>query len=176
MKKLPIIVDTILPVLSETKMFRFLKAEEIKNILNHCSLIEFEEKEKIIKENEINDNLYVILENSVSVAVNEKNREVYICTLGEGEFFGEAALFSTVKRTASVSADKPVRLLQINRMNFIRAIKKRPLAGIKILYLIIYSLLKKLRAVNRDLAFERRGESSQDDIDLLFQDFFKEEE
>lgn len=175
MKKLPIDIETILPRLSRTRMFKFLKPEETKNILKHCSLIVFDEKETIIKEHEINDNLYVILKNSVSVAVNENNREIYICTLGEGEFFGEAALFSTVKRTANVIADSSTHLLQINRKNFIRAIKDSPVAGIKILYMIIFSLLKKLRAVNRELAFERRCDSSQDDIDLLFEDFFSED-
>lgn len=175
MKRLIIDKDKMLPRLSRTRMFKFLKSEETNQILDHCSLIEFEEKEKIIKEHEINDNLYVIIKNSVSVAVNENKKEVYICTLGEGEFFGEAALFSTVKRTANVIADTQVQLLQINRKDFIRAIKKSPVAGIKILYMIIYSLLKKLRAVNRELAYERRCDNNQDDIDLLFEDFFKEE-
>ena len=33
--------------------------------------------------------------------------------------------------------------------------------------LIIYSLLRKLRAANQELAFERRADIHQDDVDAL---------
>jgi len=50
-------------------------------------------------------------------------------------------------------------------------IKDYPRSGNKILMLIIYSLLKKLKEVNQELAYERKSDADQDDIDSIIQNF-----
>jgi CRP/FNR family cyclic AMP-dependent transcriptional regulator len=41
----------------------------------------------------------------------------------------------------------------------------------KMLMLIIYSLIKKLRDANQEIAFERKSDISQEDIDTIISDF-----
>ena len=72
-----------------------------------------------------------------------------------------------LKRTADVIAAEDTVLLRIQRPEMMEFIRDYPRAGNKILMLIIYSLLRKLRAANQELAFERRADIHQDDVDAL---------
>ena len=98
--------------------------------------------------------------------MREEN-EVFICSIGTGDVFGEAAMFMKVKRTADVVAASDTVLLRIQRPDMMQFIKDYPLTGNKLLMLIIYSLLRKLREANQELAFERRADIVQDDVDAL---------
>jgi len=133
------------------------------------------ENVEIVAEGEISSYLYAVLDGSVRVTVKQTDEEgvikdVYICTIGKSETFGEAAVFMNVERTADVFANDPVITMRIDRENLIRFIKSHPGAGIKILMIIIFSLLNKLKEANRELAFERKTVLAQNDIDALISD------
>ena len=85
--------------------------------------------------------------------------------------FGEAGMFMKVKRTANVNSLARTALLHITRGDFIQFIKKYPTTGNKILMVTVYSLLKKLREANQELAFERQFDIEQDDVDSIVDDF-----
>ncbi|MCK7472030.1 MAG: hypothetical protein MZU95_15720 [Desulfomicrobium escambiense] len=73
-----------------------------------------------------------------------------------------------LKRTANVAAaDDGMTALRVKRADFMRFIREHPAAGIKVLFMIIYSLLAKLREANLELAHERKDDIAQDDIDDL---------
>lgn len=153
--------------------FRFLKyltEAECRDFLDSCVAEKFQPEERIIEEGETSSALYLVLAGAVNVSVSERTddgtgKEVFICALGEGDFFGEAALFMNKKRTAHVSASGELLLLKVERESFIGFIRCHPHAGIKLLMLIIYSLLAKLREANQELAFERKASINQNDVD-----------
>ena len=103
----------------------------------------------------------------MEVTVQEKKRSVYICTIGAGEVFGEAGLFIRVKRTDNITTSGGTVLLRIRREEFNQFIRKYPSTGNKLLMVIIYSLLRKLRSANQELAFERSSDVEQSDIDEI---------
>jgi len=153
-------------------LFKFLSENEIDDLLSICEVQVYDEGEKIVTEAEVEQAFYAIISGSVEVAVNEnRKKSVYICTIGEGEVFGEAGMFMKVKRTANVNSLSETRLLHITRENFIRFIKKYPTTGNKLLMVIVYSLLKKLRSANQELAFERKFDIQQDDVDAIVGEF-----
>ena len=49
-------------------------------------------------------------------------------------------------------------------------IKSQPAGGNKLLLVVIYSLLRKLRAANQELAYERKADMDQSDVDSLMAD------
>lgn len=157
----------ILSVICRTSLFRYLSGVELDQLLKLFETVSYDPGETVIEEGSVNDHLYIVLEHSVSVEVQENGRKVYICTIGEGEMFGEAGIFMNVARTASVVAHDGARLIRISRSSFLGEIKARPRAGIKILFMMVYSLLKKLKDVNHELAFERRDHECQEEIDAL---------
>jgi len=153
-------------------LFRFLTDREIDDLLSMCEVQVYSEGEKIVKEADIDQAFYAIINGSVEVAVDEGRRKsVYICTIGSGEIFGEAGMFMKVKRTANVNSLSETTLLHITRKSFIQFIKKYPTTGNKLLMVIVYSLLKKLRAANQELAFERKFDIQQDDVDAIVDEF-----
>ena len=175
MKTVPIVQAEMLPIVKSSRMFHYLSEPEIIVLLGACEQIRFGKDERIITEREPGDCLYLILSGSARVTVEENGREAYICTLGAGDVFGEAGLFMNLKRTANVAAaDDGMTVLRVKRSDFMRFIREHPAAGIKVLFMIIYSLLAKLREANLELAFERREDIAQDDIDDLLRDYLEE--
>lgn len=172
MKDLPHDPVALAPTLKAAYLFKPLQTPEAVELLRNATLGEYGHDEKIITEHEASDSLYIVVAGSVRVTVTEKEKDVYICTLGEGDVFGESALFTNLKRTANVvAADDGVQALSIRRDAFAAFIRQHPGPGIKILFMIIYSLLRKLREANMELAWERKEDAGQDDIDKMLAEY-----
>ncbi|MBN2618143.1 MAG: cyclic nucleotide-binding domain-containing protein [Spirochaetales bacterium] len=96
-----------------------------------------------------------------------------MCTLGASEIFGEAGIFLNLERTANVVALDDSVILKINREPMLRFVKKNPIASNKIFMIMIYSLLQKLKEANRELAYERKSDYNQADIDDLINNLIR---
>lgn len=168
--------DDIIKKARIIKIFKHLSDDELKLLLDCFQLIEYKRDEQVLKEGEVGYHLFAIYNGSVRVVVRQEHegieKDVYICTLGQGEIIGEAAIFVNAKRTADIVANEDAVLLRIEREKFLSYIKKIPVAGIKMFMIIIYSLLSKLKEVNHELAFERKAVMDQGDIDNLIDDIF----
>ena len=161
--------------ISKVIIFKYLKPDELDKIIALSQFFTFDKDEKIIAKGDESPDLYAVLEGTVNVNVPEvKSGAVFISSIGEGDVFGEAGIFLSVKRTADVMSADGCTVLRVNRKDMINFIKARPESGIKILMLIIYSLLKKLKEANLELAFERMGDISQEDIDGMVGEVLKD--
>lgn len=152
-------------------IFKPLNKEELANIATHIEIIELEEDELIVKEGDLSPSFFAVLDGTVSVTVRQDEQDVYLCSIGAGDIFGEAAMFLKVKRTATVKSTGPAVVVKMLRHELLKTIKSMPVAGNKILLLMIFSLLKKLRESNQELAYERRVDIAQDDVDALIAEF-----
>ena len=159
--------DTIVKYLQENTVLRSIESAEIAQFIDTGGIHFYNGNEQILTENDPGSTLYFVLDGNIDVTKNEDGKEVYICTLGTGEFFGEAGLFKSMKRTATIKSYGESSILKIDRESFVSYIKTNPASGIKVLMLNIYSLLKKLKILNQELAFERKLNIGQDDIDAL---------
>jgi len=92
---------------------------------------------------------------------------IRISGVESGDVFGEASIFMDVRRTASAVARTEVRLISMSREQLFEYCNENPKAGLKIFTFVIYSLLRKLSIVNKDLAIERESMVTQEDLDLL---------
>ena len=156
-------------------LFHYLDESMLEDILRVSEVTEYGPESRIIAEGEEDPHLYVVLSGSVTVSVREQSgKDVYISTIGEGDVFGEAGMFVKSKRTANVFTVTDTVLLKLHRQEFIRFIKNQPAAGIKMLMIIIYSLLRKLREANQELAFERKAHFSQEDVDSFIDDIMNQ--
>lgn len=78
----------------------------------------FEPDSLIIRQGEPGDRAYIIKEGSCLVFKKDKGVEIFLDELGEGEVFGETAVFTDRPRTASVRAITQVTVLVVNRQHF----------------------------------------------------------
>ena len=165
-----------LPFVKEINLFGYMSDEELEKFLERAEIVQYETGERIIYMGDVSPYIYGILQGSVDVTLRElDDEEVFICTIEKGEVFGESAIFLTEKRTADVTSSEDCILLRMHRKEMLSFIKDHPQAGNKILMLLIFSLLNKLREANQELAFEKQSVIDWEDIDSLVQDFMKEE-
>jgi CRP/FNR family transcriptional regulator, cyclic AMP receptor protein len=152
-------------------IFKYLSDEEKATLRESSEILGYTDKENIITEGDVQPYIFAVIKGSVHVMVAEKEaKPVYICTIGDGDVFGEAGIFLKMKRTANVVSTGDCVILRIKRESFLGFVKKNPSAGLKILILIIYSLLRKLRDANQEIAFERKSDFDQADVDSLIND------
>jgi CRP-like cAMP-binding protein len=163
--------EAFIPKVKSIMIFRVLSDEEIATLISVGCLVEYDAGEPIVHEHIKENALFGIVSGTVSVTVRQNDKDVFVCSLGAGDVFGEAAVFMNVERTATVVSSDEVILFRLTREQLLSFVKLHSVAGNRMFLVIIYSLLRKLRSANQELAFERRDDSDQDDIDALVESF-----
>ncbi|MEE8320523.1 MAG: cyclic nucleotide-binding domain-containing protein [Gammaproteobacteria bacterium] len=109
-------------ILRNIPIFNSLSGDELTHILQapENEIEEYGQKEVIIREEEIGDCMYVVLEGAVEVSIRGSGfggREITIATLRAGDFFGEQSLLpdGTGRRNASISALQASKLFRIDK-------------------------------------------------------------
>jgi CRP-like cAMP-binding protein len=156
-----------LPGREKILFFRALRGEACDWLWKKGEVLEFDEGEPIVQKGDHSPSFFGILAGNLSVSMPQNGKSVYLNTLGEGQLFGEAAMFLKTPRTADVTALETSVVLKLTRFDFLEFLKNFPVEGNKALLAILYGLLHKLRTSNQELAFERRNDDSQDDVDAL---------
>lgn len=98
----------------------------------------------IFQEGDQGDALYVIQSGEVRVTKSTPAGEVDIATLGEGEIFGEMALFDRLPRSATAVVEKEARILKVDKRKFFSSISRDPTLAFKILE----SMSRRTRRIN----------------------------
>ncbi len=162
--------DSMKPYIKNITPFKYLSEEELIHLMDLISVYQYDDEEIIIKQGDVDQSLFAVLKGSVKVTVDNEIEEAeaaYICTLGTSEIFGEAGMFMNAERTANVVSLDQAIILKITRDNMLKFVQRHPGASNKIFMIMIYSLLQKLKEANRELAYERKSDFDQDDIDSL---------
>lgn len=97
------------------------------------SLQKFQNNELIIKENDIDEYLYLIKSGMVKVVKSLDNKEIEVAFLKEGSFFGEMALIDDRPRTATVVAIEETVLEVFHRDSFLDIMHQNQNIAIKFL-------------------------------------------
>ena len=98
----------------------------------------------IFEEGEEGDQMFIIQGGRVKVSRTIDGKQQILAILEKGDFFGEMAIVSRLKRTATVSALEPVKLLAFNREGFLDMITKNA----KIALNVIDKLCRRLQNAN----------------------------
>lgn len=105
----------ILECMSELSFFNAMNAEEREELICMSDHVkEFEEKEIILHQGEVDKAFFVVLNGSLSVT-RDKPPEVFLAQLVPGSLFGELTLRGERVRTSSVTADGQVVVLKVNQ-------------------------------------------------------------
>jgi len=151
-------------LLQKTDLFNNLAAEQIRTLLHICRKVEFPEDEIIMKEGDMGDSLYIILDGSVEVI-----KSLVISSLGEENdresvknkvftkidekshaVFGEIALLEQCKRTATIRANTHCILYEIKKDDFLRLVETNSALGCRILLNLAKIVSARLRKADED--------------------------
>lgn len=108
----------------------------------------YEDGEKIIRQGDSGDCMYVIQEGQVEVVAVHEGQENRLAILGSGEFVGEMAIFEKEFRSADVRALGQVRILTIDRKNLMSHIHEDPSMAFR----LIQTLSSRIRKMNKEVS------------------------
>ncbi len=138
--------------LRKIPIFYRLNDDSLKYISQIVSTRVYDKGEVILLEEDTGNNLYLIKSGRVKVTrINSDGDEVILTMLGEGEFFGEMAIFGGVTRSANVTALEKSEVLILTRQDFLSLLKKHPDISIYLLEEMA-SRLRKSDQLIKDLS------------------------
>jgi CRP-like cAMP-binding protein len=111
--------------------------------------------EVIVRQGEVGNCMYVIQQGQVEILLKKGDADVCVAVLGEGDFFGEMALFDQEVRSATVRARGEVRILTLEKRTFLRRIHEDP----SLAFRMLEKMSRRIRKLNDSLnaALGRRG-------------------
>lgn len=111
---------------------------------------EYSHGEVIIRQGEIGDCMFVILEGEAEVIMEKDGRQIRLAVIKEGEFFGEMAIFEQEVRMATVRASGAGRnrILTVDKKNFLRRIHEDP----SLAYRVVETMSHRIRELSEEVA------------------------
>lgn len=111
----------------------------------------------IFREDEEGKQMYIIQDGTVRISKTIDGKEHVLAELTKGDFFGEMAIVTRVRRTATATAVGNVQLLSFDRAGFQGMIEKNSRIGLN----IIDKLCRRLQHANHqiELLFQRNEQS-----------------
>lgn len=103
--------------------------------------------EVIVRQGDVGDCMYVVQSGKVEVVLEKEGKEIRLAELGEGEFFGEMALFEKDVRSATVRPLGEVRILTVDKKMFLRKIHDDP----SLAFMIMQKMSRRIRELDGEL-------------------------
>jgi CRP-like cAMP-binding protein len=100
--------------LKDVPFFSRLSKRELATVAQKADEVDVKQGEVVAREGEFGQEFFVIIDGTAEVL----RADTPIAELGPGEFFGEMALLDEERRTATVRAISPMRVLVMTRQNF----------------------------------------------------------
>jgi CRP/FNR family transcriptional regulator, cyclic AMP receptor protein len=161
-------LDLLIKELGATMILQGLKPRELKRFARKCELREYDCGEYLVEQDALGAHLHLLLAGAVDVTVRSANdRQVRAGEVRKGDVLGEASIFMDLPRTASAVARSSCVVAAVSRDALFEFCEDNPRAGLKIFGFVIYSLLKRLGATNRELAAEREAVVTAEDLERL---------
>jgi CRP/FNR family cyclic AMP-dependent transcriptional regulator len=101
----------------------------------------------VFREGETGDEMYIIQRGKVRVSKDFSGKPYLLAVLEKGEFFGEMAIVSRLRRSATVTAIDEVEALAFDRDGLLKMITRNPRIGLS----IIDRLCRRLQAAHREV-------------------------
>ncbi len=104
--------------------------------------------ETIVRQGDVGECMYFIQSGQVEVIRERDGKDVKLAELGQGEFFGEMALFEKGVRSATVRPLGEVRVLSVDKRLFLRKIHEDPALAFR----IMQKMSLRIRELDQELA------------------------
>lgn len=130
---------------TESDIFRGMNQEEIGLILRIARTVEFDTEEIILREGNIGDSFYLILEGEIELRKGHYSEPgSWKPHIGPGVVLGEIGFLLQVPRSMTAVAIKPCKLIEIDRDHFDGLLSENSLAPYKLLGNIAVILAERL--------------------------------
>jgi CRP-like cAMP-binding protein len=123
--------------LGRAPLFEGLSKKELRELARATEDLKIAAGTVLCKEGSLGREFFVIVDGVAEVTKGGKR----LATRQAGEFFGEIALLTTTKRTATVTAKTPIRCFILTRGDFRRVLDESPTVERKVMQALAERLL-----------------------------------
>ena len=116
--------------LARVPLFSGLSSRHLKRLADSMQEVRYMEGASVVKEGQEGDSFYVILQGEAMVVGPDGTA---VNRLRPGDFFGEISLLDGGARTATVTTETPVTMLELKRTEFLRMVEDEPDVAVKLL-------------------------------------------
>ena len=129
--------DVKVEALKRAPLFEGLSKKELRELARVTEDLKIEAGTVICREGSLGREFFVIVDGVVEVTKDGRR----LATRKAGEFFGEIALITTTRRTATVTAKTPIRCFILTRGDFRRVLDESPSVERKVMQALAERLL-----------------------------------
>jgi CRP-like cAMP-binding protein len=104
--------------LANVEIFSELPQADLERLAKVTVVRRYNDGAVIVHQGDLGVAFYVVASGAVEIFKGKPGEEQVIATLGEGQFFGEMALFDNQVRSASVRARGPTECLVLTKWDF----------------------------------------------------------
>ena len=101
----------------------------------------------LIRQGKVGDRMYVIQEGRVAIVRERNGQEVFLGLRGTGEFLGELEILEKEVNVATVRAVSQVRVLTLDKKNFLRRIHEDPSTA----YRLFQLMSRRIRELSQEM-------------------------
>lgn len=118
-------------ILKKSTLFESLDLELLLTIADKVEMLNLKKGSKVFQVGNEGNQLYLIVNGSISIHLPRRNRDPLI--LNEGEFFGDESIFNERTRGYEAIAEKDSTLLAIQRSHVLSMISECPAIAVTLL-------------------------------------------
>ncbi len=161
--------EKIQRAIRKTPIFQSLSKKELRQLEQIVHIRHYRPQENIFQQGEIGIGMYIILNGSIDITVNNYNLEehdqnLFITQMGKDDFFGELSLVEPESlRTATATANQETTLIGFFKPDLLELAERRPYMGIKIMLKLGETLGLRLKEATNKVS-ELKNRSLRNDL------------
>ena len=122
-------------------LFTGLPTARLKLIAYTAEVVQFAPGEVMVRQGDPADGVYIITEGEAEVLIEEADgHELQVATMGRNGLFGETAVISKGRRTATVRARERVVAFKISANVFLDLVRQSPEIGMQVMTVLAQRL------------------------------------
>lgn len=119
-------LDRRIAAIAQVDLFRGLGDDVRRELATHLAFTPFAAGERVCREGEHDDGLFVIVDGEAIVRIGSGTEEREVARLVGGQFFGEMSLMTGEARTATVVAATDLTCYRVNKAAFQVVLREQP--------------------------------------------------
>lgn len=130
-------IDHEQKLLAGSELFAGLPPNDKKQVLALCSAVSVPSKEAVFHQGDYGREMYIIAGGRLKISVvSADGKELSFFILKKGDIFGELALLDGERRSATVTAIEPCKLLVLHHRDFRGLLEKHHQIGLRLLSIL----------------------------------------